>query len=94
LRELLSQSLTGFLLHLGGGDRIPVYRRDDTVSGATGSEEVGAAEPGNEGDYHQNANNCEQSAKHDLLDRARGLQKSNHFVSYSNADNSKWELND
>jgi hypothetical protein len=76
--ELLAQHLPGLALHLERGHRFAGHFGHYALSRSSQADAVANAAR-DQCDGHGGANNGQQAAQNNFLDRARGLQKSNHF---------------
>ena len=77
--KLLAQHLPGLALHLERGHRLARHFGHDALPGPAQADAVADAAR-DQCDRHGGANNGQQAAENNFLDRARGLQKSNHFL--------------
>ena len=80
LGELLAQHLASLALHFCGSDLLAGHVSENALPGAPDAYDVRAQAARNQGNRHGTANKGQEAAKNYLLDRARGLQESNHFL--------------
>src|SRR5277367_5569205 len=75
--ELLSHHISGLALNFLSRD-VGSRHFGHYSASRRSAKEVGAAKARDQGNHHEDRNDGQQAAKDNLLDRARGLQKSNH----------------
>ena len=78
LGDLLLCESPSTLLNFDGGDVLAVHFSDNSLRRL--ARQFGAQPTGNQRNHHGTTENKQDSAQNDLLDRTRGLQKSNHWL--------------
>ena len=78
LLRLLFRHLSRCLAHLLHGNVLTTHLGNDSLAGR--ARQVGAQPARDQRDRHGPANQQQQPAKHNFLDRSLSLQKSNHFL--------------
>ena len=89
--KLLAQHLPRLALHFKCGHLLAGHFGHDPLAGTAQADTVADAAR-NQCDRHGGTNNRQQSAKNHFLDRARGLQKSNHCLVTPKFDGGKHGL--